>query len=133
MGYILLIEDNQQNADMVIHILNSIGLEVRLCLRGLDGAQLARRERPDMILLDFDLPDIDGRTLILTFKKQLGGVSAPPIVAVTARTGQMEMRVAERFGCSAFIGKPFNPGQLIKVVQELLERTQATSEPVPPE
>ncbi len=131
MGYILLIEDNQQNADMVIHILNSIGLDVKLFLRGLDGAHFARRERPDLILLDFDLPDIDGRTLILTLKKQLGGPSAPPIVAVTARTGQMEMKIAERFGCSAFIGKPFTPDQLIKVVQQLLERSKPISQPIP--
>ncbi len=130
MAYILLIEDNQQNADMVIHILNSVGLEVKQFVRGLDGAQFARREHPDLILLDFDLPDIDGRTLILTLKKQLGGVSAPPIVAVTARTGQMEMKVAERFGCSAFIGKPFTPEQLINVVKQLLERNKAANEPV---
>lgn len=130
MAYILLIEDNQQNADMVIHILNSIGLEVKLFLRGLDGAQYARRERPDLILLDFDLPDIDGRTLILTLKKQLGGPTAPPIVAVTARTGQMEMKVAERFGCSAFIGKPFTPDQLISVVHQLTDRSKTPSEVV---
>jgi CheY-like chemotaxis protein len=130
MAYILLIEDNQQNADMVIHILNSIGLEVKLFLRGLDGAQYARKERPDLILLDFDLPDIDGRTLILTLKKHLGGQAAPPIVAVTARTGQLEMKVAERFGCSAFVGKPFTPEQLIKVVCQLLQRNKISNEPL---
>ena len=129
MASILLIEDNQQNADMVIHILNSIGLEVKAFVRGLDGAQFARKERPDLILLDFDLPDIGGRTLILTLKKQLGGPAAPPIVAVTARIGQMEMKVAERFGCSAFIGKPFTPEQLIEVVHQLIARSKASTYP----
>ncbi len=132
MSYILLIEDNQQNADMVIHILKSIGREVKLFLRGLEGVQYARKERPDLILLDFDLPDIDGRTLILTLKKQLGGQAAPPIVAVTARTGHMEMKIAERFGCSAFIGKPFTPEQLIKVVQQLTNHSQETNPPPTP-
>jgi CheY-like chemotaxis protein len=121
MSYIMLVEDNQENADMTIHILKSVGLEVKLFLRGLEGVQYARKERPDLILLDFDLPDIDGRTLILTLRKQLGGEAAPPIVAVTARTGHMEMKVAERFGCAAFIGKPFTPERLIGVVQQLLE------------
>ena len=122
MSYILLIEDNQQNADMAIHILNSVGLEVKLAHRGLEGAQYARKERPALILLDFDLPDIDGRTLILTLKKNLGGQNAPPIVAVTARTGPTEMRLAEQFGCSAFIAKPYNPETLIGIVQKLCQQ-----------
>src|SRR5579871_1513060 len=105
MAYVLLIEDNQQNADMMIHLLQSVGFEVRHFIKGLEGSQQARRERPDLILLDFNLPDIDGRTLILTLKRGLGDSAAPPIVAVTARTGQVEKDLAERFGCSAFISK----------------------------
>jgi CheY-like chemotaxis protein len=122
MSYILLIEDNQQNADMAIQILSSVGLKVKLAARGLEGAQYARKECPALILLDFDLPDIDGRTLILSLKKNLGGQSAPPIVAVTARTGATEMRLAEQFGCAAFIAKPYNPETLIDIVQTLLRQ-----------
>jgi CheY-like chemotaxis protein len=120
MSYILLVEDNQQNADMVIHILQAEGMEVKHFVRGLDAAQFARKERPALILMDFDLPDIDGRTLVLSLKKQLGGDDAPPFVAVTARTGEMEKRVAERFGCAGFVSKPFKPEKLLNVVQTLL-------------
>ena len=122
MSYILLIEDNQENADMVIRILTAEGLTVKHFLRGLEGAQHARRNRPDLILMDFDLPDIDGRTLILNLKKQLGDKSAPPIAAVTARTGPGEMQLAERFGCAAFLGKPFTPDNLIDMVRQLLPK-----------
>jgi two-component system, cell cycle response regulator DivK len=119
MSHILLVEDNQANADMIIRILSSAGYTVKHTLRGLEGAQMARSDRPGLILMDFDLPDIDGRNMILVLKKQLGGNSAPPIVAVTARTSDQEMRVAKSFGCSAFIGKPFLPEELLRVVQSL--------------
>lgn len=120
MGYVLLVEDNQANADMIIRLLESLSLKVRHSLRGFDGAQMARHERPALILMDFNLPDIDGRTLVLQLKKQLGGNSAPPIVAITARTGEQEMRMAERFGCTAFVSKPFPPGQLLDLVRNLI-------------
>ncbi|MCC7448016.1 MAG: response regulator [Anaerolineae bacterium] len=120
MGYILFVEDNQSNADMTIRILASAGYEVKHVLRGFEGAQLARKERPSLILMDFDLPDINGQTLTLLLKKQLGGVHAPPIIAVTARSGDAEVRIAANFGCSAFISKPFLPEDLLSVVQKLM-------------
>jgi two-component system, chemotaxis family, chemotaxis protein CheY len=122
MSYILLVEDNQQNADMVIHALTAAGFTVKHFIRGLDGAQYARKDRPALILMDFDLPDVDGRTLVLSLKKQLGGNSAPPIVAVTARSGVTEMKIAQRFGCAAFVSKPFKPERLIEVISELIHQ-----------
>ena len=87
---------------------------------GLNAAKIANKERPDLILLDFNLPDIDGRTLILTLRKQLGGQQAPPIVALTARASESEKKIAQRFGFSAFISKPFVPDEFLELVQQLL-------------
>ena len=120
MSYILLVEDNQANADMIIRLLESIHVEVRHTLRGLDGARLARQDRPALILMDFNLPDIDGRTLVLQLKKQLGGPAAPPIVAVTARAGEQEERLAQQFGCTAFVSKPFVPEEFLALVKSLI-------------
>jgi CheY-like chemotaxis protein len=120
MSYVLLVEDNQENADMVIRLLHKLGLEVRHTVKGLEGAHMARAERPSLILMDFNLPDIDGRTLVLQLKKQLGGPNAPPIAALTARTGNVERQLAQRFGCSAFISKPFEPEEFLEVVRSLL-------------
>jgi CheY-like chemotaxis protein len=120
MSYILLVEDNKANADMMIRLLEGEDFEVRHSIKGLEAAHMARRERPMLILMDFNLPDIDGRTLVLQLKKQLGGDAAPPIVAVTARTGKAEKQLAERFGCSAFISKPFAPEEFLKVVKEFV-------------
>ena len=120
MGYILVIEDNQANADITIRILEAAGYTVKHVLRGLEGAKLARTDRPDLILMDFDLPDVNGRTLTLVIKRQLGDVKAPPIVAVTGNTSEREIRLAQAFGCSAFVSKPFLPDDLLMVVHHLL-------------
>lgn len=122
MSYILLIEDNQATAEMIVRIFNAAGYEVRHTVRGLDGAKLSRKERPSVVLLDFNLPDVDGRTMAMVLKRQLGGRAAPPIVAVTARTGDGEMQVARAMGCDAFVPKPFVPEELLALVQELIER-----------
>jgi DNA-binding response OmpR family regulator len=74
--------------------------------------------------MDFDLPDVDGRTMVLVLKKQLGGQQAPPIVAVTARTSDQDKIMARRFGCSAFIAKPFEPADLLDVVRQLVPQKQ---------
>jgi two-component system, sensor histidine kinase and response regulator len=119
MSYILLIEDNQSNADMVIRLLESLNLEVRHSLRGFEGAHMARTNRPALILMDFNLPDIDGRVLVLQLKKRFGA-EAPPIIALTARTGEKEMRLAELYGCNAFVSKPFAPEELIALVKRFV-------------
>jgi DNA-binding response OmpR family regulator len=122
MSYILLIEDNQATADMIVRIFSAAGHTMRHTIRGLDGAKMARQERPSAVLLDFNLPDVDGRTMALVLKRQLGGRTAPPIIAVTARTGDGEMQVARSLGCDAFVPKPFVPEELLKLVQDLIER-----------
>ena len=120
MSYILLVEDNKDNADMVIHILTSANYEVRHFTKGLPAAQEARREKPELILMDFNLPDVDGRTLSMVLVKQLGGINSPPIIACTARVGTIEARLAEQFGCSAFLRKPFTPEDLLTLVQRFV-------------
>lgn len=118
MSHILLIEDNQANADMIVHILVSAGYEVKHFLKGLEGAKSARAEPPTLILMDFNLPDIDGRTLSLLLKQQLRHV---PIVGCTARVGDVELQIAAKFGCSAVLNKPFTPNELLTVVDRTLK------------
>jgi DNA-binding response OmpR family regulator len=126
MCYILLVEDNQANADMMIRLLATANLPVRHFVRGVEGVREAYRERPILILMDFNLPDIDGRTLILSLKKRLGGASAPPIIAVTARTGRIEETMARQFGCDAFVRKPFDPQEFLNVVMQFVNAKKPT-------
>jgi CheY-like chemotaxis protein len=120
MSHILLIEDNQANADMMIHILTSAGYQVRHFIRGLEGAKDARHNKPSLILLDFNLPDVDGRTLALLLRKQMAANSIP-IIACTARTGDIEAALAKQFGCSAFLPKPFGSHELLELVASFVK------------
>jgi DNA-binding response OmpR family regulator len=116
VAYILLVEDNPATAELVVRTLNAVHIEVRHAPTGLASAQIAREERPALILMDFGLPDIDGKTMILLLKKQLGGSNAPPFVAVTAHADVLQRKIAEGFGCAAFVGKPFTPAELLAVI-----------------
>ncbi len=119
MTRVLLVEDNLENADYTIRVLESASYEVCHTVRGLDGMRLVRRERLDLILLDLDLPDINGLTMARMLKTQLGQ-AAPPIIAVTAQTGVQEMNRAADFGCDAFVSKPFLPDELLQVILVVL-------------
>ncbi|MBX3082647.1 MAG: response regulator [Anaerolineae bacterium] len=125
--HILVIEDNQANADMILHILRTAGFEVRHFANGLEGAKDARKDHPRLILMDFNLPDVDGRTLALVLKQQLGDLTAPPIIACTARAGEHEVKMAAKFGCSAMIRKPFSTEELVDLVKRYI------GEPIRPE
>jgi CheY-like chemotaxis protein len=120
MTYILMIEDNMDNAELARRALASLEMEILHFTRGLDGSREAMTRRPAIILLDFNLPDVDGRNLILTLKRMLGGTKAPPIVAVTARANHIEQSLAQRFGVDAFVAKPFEPLDLLQTVRQLL-------------
>lgn len=115
MGYILLIEDNQQNADLMKHILSTEGYEVRHHMTGMEGVKAAVGEKPRLILIDFSLPDVDGLALILTLRKRLG--DTVPLISCTARTGEAEKKMSQSFGAAAFLSKPFTPDELLQVVQ----------------
>lgn len=122
MGYILLVEDNQDNANMIMHILASEAYEVRHYNRGLPAAQAARQDRPDLIVMDLNLPDVDGRILTMRMMQQLGGSQlAPPIIVCTARVGNVEAKLAKQYGCSAFLSKPFAPENLLTLVHQFVK------------
>jgi two-component system catabolic regulation response regulator CreB len=93
---------------------------VRHFSKGLPAAQEARRQKPELILMDFNLPDVDGRTLSTVLVQQLGGVNSPPIIACTARVGTIEAKLAEQFGCAAFLRKPFSPEDLLALVERFV-------------
>ncbi|MBX3080652.1 MAG: response regulator [Anaerolineae bacterium] len=124
MAYILLVEDNDDHADLIIRTLTKAGYKVRHTGLGLEAAKLAREDRPDLILLDFDLPDIDGRTVVPLLRRKLGGTAAPPIVAVTGRTNDSDMRIGEMIGCTAYVCKPFLPETLVLLIDDLLGDTK---------
>lgn len=119
MATILIIEDNEQNLYLETFILEKNGHEIIQARSGETGIALAAQNQPDLILLDIQLPGMDGYTVAQELRKK-PEIAHIPIVAVTsyAMTGDRE-RILEA-GCSGYIEKPINPDTFhLEVAQHL--------------
>jgi len=116
---ILIIEDNEQNMYLVNFILEKHGYRVIQAWRGDTGIQMAREEQPDLILLDIQLPSMDGYTVARELRK-LDTMKDIPIVAVTSYAMPGDRDQAIKAGCSGYIEKPINPETFMNDVQQFL-------------
>lgn len=116
---ILYIEDNPDNLMLVQRALESRGYRLLKAMRGLEGVAKAESDQVDLILLDINLPDIDGyevaRRLRSSDKRELRTV---PIIAVTANALKGDAEKALDAGCDVYMSKPIN-------IRELWARVEA--------
>ncbi|MCA9935586.1 MAG: response regulator [Ardenticatenaceae bacterium] len=118
-GKILVIEDNEQNLYLTRFILEANGYEVVAARDGRTGVDMAAQERPDLILLDIQLPGMDGYTVA----KSLRGnpdLDDTPIVAVTSYAMVGDRERGLEAGCTGYIEKPINPETFMAEVEEHL-------------
>ncbi len=115
-GKILIIEDNAQNLYLETFLLESRGHQVVAALDGPSGIELASKERPDLILLDIQLPGMDGYSVAQALRKS-AEVARTPIVAVTsyAMLGDREKALAA--GCDGYVEKPINPDTFVAQIE----------------
>lgn len=118
---ILYIEDNPDNLALVKRALESHGYHLLQAMTGLDGIATAEKEDVNLILLDINLPDIDGyevaRRLRASTKRQLAHV---PIIAITANALKGDAERALTAGCDIYMSKPINIRELWARVETLL-------------
>ena len=107
MATILQIEDNHANKLLVERVLEKHGYTLLHAGEGETGVSLAIDEKPDLILLDMGLPDVDGQTVV-TLLRQIPDLKDTPIVAVTAWPPEKAMEMAKRYGCDGCITKPID-------------------------
>lgn len=124
---VLYIEDNDQNFYLVNFILVAKGWTVTRANNGREGMDLATRDVPDLILLDIQLPGMDGYATARELRK-LPGLGATPIIAVTsyAMAGDREKALAA--GCTGYIEKPINPKTFAGQVSQYLPPGNAGGE-----
>ncbi len=115
MHNILLIEDIADNASLVKRVLSSQGYAVTWAETAEAGLAAAEQNPPDMILLDLGLPDIDGQTLV-GYLRQIPGVKAKPIVAVTAWPEETARMMVSAYGCNGYVSKPIDVRAFIDLV-----------------
>lgn len=116
---ILYIEDNEQNMYLVTFLLEKHGYTVIPATDGQEGIDTAAAEKPDLILLDIQLPRMDGHTVARNLRNN-PDLAEIPIVAVTsyAMAGDREKALAA--GCNGYIEKPINPDTFIQQVEQHL-------------
>jgi two-component system, cell cycle response regulator DivK len=116
---VLIIEDNEQNMYLLTFILNRHGIEVVQAQDGRRGIETAAAENPDLILLDIQLPGMDGYAVARELRT-IESMAGIPIVAVTsyAMVGDREKTIAA--GCSGYIEKPINPDTFLDQIADFL-------------
>ena len=116
---ILLIEDNEQNRYLSTFLLEQHGHRVTSAPDGLRGIELARTLGPDLILLDIQLPTMDGYAVAQALRG-IESLRDIPIIAVTsyAMTGDREKALAS--GCNGYIEKPINPDTFVAEIERFI-------------
>lgn len=122
MHKILVIEDNPLNAEAMTLLLRPIDCEIILAEDATTGIRLAESSNPDLILLDMQLPDMDGKFVALNLKKT-ASTRHIPIIAVTADDSTETERFATYLGCEEVIHKPLNIQEFVKRVAAYLPTT----------
>ena len=118
MCRILLVEDNELNRDMLSRRLRHRGYEVLLAVDGREGVEMARRERPDVVLMDLSLPEIDGWTATRMLKSD-AGTRGIPVVALTAHAMLGDEEKALEAGCDDYATKPISLPGLLDIIERL--------------
>ncbi|MHC1770431.1 MAG: response regulator [Flexilinea sp.] len=121
MSKILIIEDNEYNIYLESFILEKNGHQILSALNGEDGIILASKERPDLILLDIQLPIMDGYSVARALR-QNHALDKTPIIAVTSYAMVGDRENILTCGCNDYIEKPINPDTFVDQVTSHLNR-----------
>ncbi len=131
MAKILIVEDNEMNRDMLSRRLERRGYSVIMAVDGGAGVEMARSQKPDLILMDMSLPVMDGWQASQVLKAD--AATAPiPIIALTAHAMTSDRDKALKAGCNDYDTKPVDLPRLIGKIEALLASpSQGSAAPNP--
>ena len=121
---ILVVDDEQAVLDLLVYNLTRAHYEVLTAANGRQALELAQQNKPDLILLDLMLPEMDG----LDVCRQLRRTSQAPVIMVTARGEEVDRVVGLELGADDYVVKPFSMRELMARVRAVLRRTQPAAE-----
>jgi two-component system cell cycle response regulator DivK len=119
MSLILIVEDNEKNMKLARDILKAKGYDTVEAVTGEEGVKLAKEHKPDLVLMDIQLPGING---IEAFRRIRGDPSIAhiPVVALTASVTPTDRSEIAAAGFDAFVGKPINLKEFFETVKRLV-------------
>jgi two-component system cell cycle response regulator DivK len=128
MPRVLLVEDNEMNRDMLSRRLSRIGFHVLAAVDGAQGVEMAKTERPDLILMDMSLPVLDGWGATRQIKADID-TRFIPLIALTAHAMAGDRDKALDAGCDDYDTKPIDLPRLLEKMERLLNGGRKTASP----
>ncbi len=128
---ILVVEDHPRNQKVMQIMLEGLGANAVCAGGGLEGVELRKSQHFDLVLMDMQMPDIDGLTATRMIRdyEHATGLSRTPIIMVTASTSSEHVARALEAGCDAHLAKPVVPETLCRTIAEVLRRAQKSARP----
>jgi two-component system cell cycle response regulator DivK len=122
MSVILIVEDNEKNMKLVRDVLQAKGYTTIEAVTGEEGVRLATERKPDLILMDIQLPGINGidALRLLRANPETAGI---PAIAVTASVMQQDRKHITEAGFDGYLGKPLNLKEFLETVRAMLEKS----------
>ena len=127
MKTILVVDDEPKITDLVRDYLVRSGYKVWTAYDGRTALAAAREKKPDLILIDLGLPDMDGLDVTRSIRKESG----VPVIVLTARDEETDKILGLELGADDYVTKPFSPKELVARVRAVLRRSEASKEAAP--
>lgn len=124
MSLILIVEDNEKNLKLVRDVLQFKGYQTIEAMTGNEGVKLAKERKPDLVLMDIQLPDIDGITALSQLRAD-AITKALPVVAVSASVMPDDQQRIVASGFNAYITKPINVKSFVETVEKFIGKPKA--------
>ncbi|WP_152207335.1 response regulator [Marinobacter changyiensis] len=126
MARILLVEDNSANTKLALLLLHKVGHEVQCAVDAETGVALARADKPDLILMDIQLPGMDGLSATALLKED-PDTAHIPVIALTAMAMKADKEKSELAGCDGYIAKPLRYPALYAIIDAQLAKSYGRS------
>ena len=117
---VLIVEDNDLNMKLFHDLLDAHGYDTLQTKDGMEALAIAREKRPDLILMDIQLPEVSGLEVTKWIKED-DELKSIPVIAVTAFAMKGDEEKIRQGGCEAYIAKPISVTQFLETVQEFIE------------
>jgi two-component system cell cycle response regulator DivK len=120
MSVILIVEDNEKNMKLVRDVLQVKGYQTLEAATAEDGIALAQAHSPDLVLMDIQLPGMNGIEALGVLREN-PATAHIPVIAVTASVMQQDRKLITEAGFDAYIGKPINLKEFLQAVRDMIE------------
>ena len=125
---VLVVDDDPLTHQVLQRYLERAGYQMISARNGREGLKLARRQPPQLILLDLMMPDMDGWTVLRQLKKAKA-TQAIPVIMLTMKADRAAQEQSERAGATLFLAKPISAAQLLAVIRRVIAATAGDDTP----